>query len=409
MALHLKDMHTLPDAPGVYLFCKGKDILYIGKATSLKNRVRSYFSSDIIETRGQRIVKMLDEATRVRFEETPSVLEALILEAVLIKKHQPKYNAKEKSDTSFNYVVITKEPFPRIFTLRHRELLQSPVSSIKYLKTFGPFPYGTQLKEALQIIRKIFPFRGKNDAPLASDRRRASRLYEELGLSPRSQEISVREYKKTIRHIVLFFEGKKKQLLKTLQKEMHEYAKAKQFEQANEIKRQLFALQHINDVALLRSDIPSTKYQILSFRVEAYDVAHISETARVGVMTVVESGEPNKKEYRTFSIKKAKAGDVAALTEILERRLAHHEWQLPKLIVVDGGVAQKNAAEKILKTFGFQIPVVAVTKNEQHRPEKILGQKKDIAGNEKEILLVNNEAHRFAISIFRKKLKNRLR
>lgn len=125
---------NLPDNPGVYFFMKGKEILYIGKATSLKNRVQSYFSSDIAETRGPRIVKMLQEATSVRVEKTDSVLEALILEAVLIKKYQPMYNAKEKSDTSFNYVVITDEVFPRVFTLRERELLQNQISNIKYQK-----------------------------------------------------------------------------------------------------------------------------------------------------------------------------------------------------------------------------------------------------------------------------------
>lgn len=406
MTLHLKDIHTLPDAPGVYLFCKGKDIVYIGKATSLKNRVRSYFSSDIVETRGPRIVKMLNEATHVSYEKTDSVLEALILEALLIKKNQPKYNAKEKSDTSFNYVVITDEDFPRVFTMRERELLQYQISNIKYQKTFGPFPHGTQLKEALKIIRKIFPYRGKNDAPLATDRKRASRLYEEIGLSPRLDELGVKEYKKTMRHITLFFEGKKKQLIATLEKEMKQYAKAKQFEMASEMKRRLYALQHIQDVALIKSDARNPKSEK---RIESFDVAHISETARVGVMTVVENGEPNKKEYRMFNIKSAGAGDTAALSEVLERRFSHNEWQLPKLIVVDGGVAQKNVAEKILKEFGYQIPVVAVTKNERHRPERILGAQKDISGNEKEILLVNNEAHRFAISHFRKKLKKRLR
>ena len=397
-------INALPDTPGVYFFCKGKKILYIGKATSLKSRVRSYFSSDIIETRGPRIVTMLAEATSVRVEETGSVLEALILEAALIKKHQPKYNAKEKSDTSFNYVVITEEAFPRIFTLRHRELLQSPSTS--YQKTFGPFPHGTQLKEALKIIRKIFPYRGKNDAPLASDRRRASRLYEELGLSPQSSELSAREYKKTIRHITLFFEGKKKQLLRMLEKEMKQYAKKRNFEQAQEIKRQLFALGHINDVALLQSESQNSKHKVQT-RIEAYDVAHISETARVGVMTVIENGELNKKEYRTFSIKTKQQGDIAGLSEILERRLNHNEWHLPKLIVVDGGIAQKNVAEKILKEFGYQIPIVAVTKNERHRPEKLLGSQKDILGNEKEILLVNNEAHRFAVKHHRAK-KNKI-
>lgn len=387
--------NMLPETPGVYFFIKGKEILYIGKATSLRSRVRSYFSSDIVATRGPRIGKMLTEATGVRVQKTESVLEALILEAALIKKHQPKYNAKEKSDTSFNYVIITDEEFPRIFTVRHRELVQQQTAHSKYQNIFGPFPHGTQLKEALKIIRKIFPYRGKNDAPLVSDGKRASRLYEELGLSPHLGNVSASEYKKTIRHIILFFEGKKKQLVTALTREMKQHARMRRFEQAQEIKRQLFALQHINDVALLKSEIQNPKSEK---RIEAYDVAHIGETNRIGVMTVVENGEVSRKEYRTFNIKSAEAGDTAALREVLERRLNHDEWQLPKLIVVDGGMAQKNTAEKVLKSFGYRIPVVAVTKNERHRPEKLLGAQKDITEYGNDVLLANNEAHRFAVS-----------
>src|SRR3990167_4274403 len=94
-------IHRLPDAPGIYLFKKRKDILYIGRATSLRDRVRSYWSKDIYTTRGPLIVKMLEEATNVSFIQTDSVLEALILEASEIKKHQPVYNTKEKSDKSW--------------------------------------------------------------------------------------------------------------------------------------------------------------------------------------------------------------------------------------------------------------------------------------------------------------------
>ena len=106
--------HRLPDAPGVYLFKKGKQILYIGKATSLKSRVKSYFSKDISETRGPRIVGMVETATALAYRETPSILEALMLEAELIKRHQPPYNSSAKDDKSWNYVLITKEEFPRV-------------------------------------------------------------------------------------------------------------------------------------------------------------------------------------------------------------------------------------------------------------------------------------------------------
>jgi excinuclease UvrABC nuclease subunit len=402
MSLSLKTVHKLPDAPGVYFFKKGSKILYIGKATSLRDRVKSYLSTDIGETRGPLIVKMVAEATAISHEKTDSVLEALILEAALIKKHQPLYNTKEKDNKSFNYVVITDEEYPRVFTIRERELIASSHKSRvtnHFLHTFGPFPNGTQLNDALKIIRKIFPFRGKTDAPLR-DEKRKSRLYQEIGLAPDASAIGKKEYARTIRHLVLFFRGKKKELIKSIAREMKTYAKSREFEKATELRRQLFALQHINDVSLLKTNHSPIR---ANGRIEAYDVAHIGETNRIGVMTVVEDSEANRKEYRTFNIKQAKAGDTAALQEILSRRLNHNEWPLPKLIVVDGSTAQKNIAEKVLKEFGYQISVVAVTKNERHRPERILGGREDISGNERAILLANSEAHRFSLARHRKK------
>ena len=104
----------ISDKPGVYFFIKGKDILYIGKATALKDRVKSYFSKELFNMRGPLLVDMVTKATSIKWQETDSVLEALILEANLIKKHQPIYNTKEKSDKSFNYVCITKEELPKV-------------------------------------------------------------------------------------------------------------------------------------------------------------------------------------------------------------------------------------------------------------------------------------------------------
>ncbi len=397
MTVSVAKIKRLPDAPGVYFFKKRARILYIGKATSLRDRVRSYFSSDIGDTRGPRIVKMLTEATGVSYQQTDSVLEALILEAALIKKHQPHYNAIEKDDKSFNYVVVTNEDYPRVFTVRQRELATGGIAH--YKKIFGPFTQGGQLQEALKLVRRIFPFRGKNDAPL-TDEKRKSRLYQEIGLAPDVSVIGKKEYARTVWHVTLFFEGKKKELLRALERDMKITVKEKKFERAAELKRELFALKHINDVALLKSETRNPKSEN---RIEAYDVAHIGETNRVGVMAVVENGEANRKEYRTFNIKSAGVGDTAALREILERRLGHLEWPLPRLIVVDGGVAQKNTAEKVLTEFGYQIPVVAVTKNERHRPERILGSREHITGNEVAILLANAEAHRFSLSKHRAK------
>ena len=119
----------LLDAPGVYKFLDARRrILYIGKATSLRDRVKSYCVKGVDTARGPIIVEMLEKTHSVSLEQTDSVLDALILEAVLIKKYQPKYNTKEKSDKSFNYVVVTDENFPRILIIREKELLGRPTS-----------------------------------------------------------------------------------------------------------------------------------------------------------------------------------------------------------------------------------------------------------------------------------------
>ncbi len=389
----------LPDKPGVYFFLKGKDILYIGKATSLKDRVKSYFNPDLFNMRGPMILDMVFKADKIKWVETESVLEALILEANLIKKHQPTYNTKEKSDKSFNYVCITKEKLPKIIIVRGKNIQSTPW---RRCKIYGPFPNSSQLKEALKIIRRIFPF-------LDEKSKNNFEFYKQIKLVPEEND-----YKKNIRNIKLFFEGKKKKILKNLEKEMKNYAKRHEFEKAGEIKRQIFALKHIQDVALIKTAEPdkfsplypqagSDTSKIFSgsaFRVEAYDIAHTSGKSMVGVMVVLENGEPNKNEYRKFKIRNyTSSNDVGALSEVLTRRLKHAEWRMPDLIVVDGSVAQRNIALKVLREFNLKIPVSAVVKDDKHKARMILSADPRF---KKQILLANTEAHRFAISYHRK-------
>lgn len=395
----------LPDRPGVYIFRgPSRAVLYIGKATSLRSRVASYFRRDLIATRGPILVGMVETAKSVDFIETDSVLEALILEAALIKKHQPIYNTKEKDNKSFNYVVITKENFPRVITMRGREL-DTKSNEIKY--SFGPFPQGSVLREALAIVRKIFPFRDKCKPNSGKPCFNA-----QIGLCPGvcSGTISKAEYSKTIRRIKLFFEGKKKTLVGGLEREMKVSAKNLKFEEAGKIKRMIFALNHIQDVALLKADFQRASslnpHTSIPIRIEAYDVAHISGTNTVGVMIVLEDGEPKKSDYRKFKIKTSTNDDNASLKEILIRRLDHPEWQMPKLIVVDGGLAQVHTAEKVLGERGVDIPVVGVVKDEHHKPKDFLVGKKSrlmpaLAIFDRAILLANSEAHRFAIGFHR--------
>jgi len=387
----------IPDAPGVYFFKKGKETLYIGRATSLHDRTRSYFGKDLIETRGPLLVDMVFKADGIEWEQTDSVLEALILEANMIKKHQPYYNTKEKDDKSFNYVCITDDKLPKVIIIRGKDI-QSTLS--RRYKIYGPFPNSGQLKEALKIIRRIFPF-----IDVQSAKRDNAEFYQQLGLSPDVSDSAVKKvYSKNIHHLKLFFEGKKKKIISYLKKDMMQYVKKHQFERAMGIKRQIFVLEHINDVALLKNESITLDARPKEFRIESYDIAHMSCKNMVGVMTVVEGGDVNKDEYRKFIIKsQTGVNDTGALLEVLERRFGHPEWPMPKLIVVDGGVAVMNTALKFQERVGLKIPVVAVTKDEHHKVKKILGDQKIIREYEKEILLANSEAHRFAIEYHRQK------
>ena len=388
---------SLPDKPGVYFFLgRNRKVLYIGKATSLKSRVRSYFASDLFETRGQLIVQMVEEAKSIDFRVTDSVLEAIILEADLIKKFQPFYNTKEKSDTSFNCVVITNEDFPRLLIVRQKDLLKDVKK--EYKAVFGPFTQGGMLKDAVKIIRKIFPYRDSKCFPGQGK----PCFNRQIGLCPGvcTGEITKTEYARVIRHLILFFSGKKKGLMGSLKREMATAAKLRNFEQAGKIKRTIFALQHIQDVSLIKNS--NLKSSGSNFRIEAYDIAHISGTDVVGAFTVLLDGVPQKSEYRKFKIKGGFGNnDVASLKEVVERRFNHPEWSMPNLIVADGGEAQKSAIEDVLRAINLEIPVVAVTKNDQHRPEKILGDDTLTKAHEASILLANNEAHRFTITFHR--------
>ncbi len=408
----------LPDSSGVYFFLgRNKKILYIGKATSLRNRVRSYFTKDIAEVRSTLIKQMVSEAVSIDFRVTDSILEALILEADLIKKFQPKYNTDEKDDKSFNCVVITKEDFPRVLVVRKQQVIAKIQDlGFKIQERYGPFPNGNQLRDALKIVRRIFPYRDQKCVPCEEQfglSKKHSHILQnmrmckpcfnrQIGLCPGvcTGEISKRAYARTIRSLKLFFSGKKGAILKNLKKEMRTAAKAREFERAGEIKKTVFALEHIQDVSLIRTD--NLRLTTNNYRIEAYDVAHISGTDVVGAMVVLENSAPKKSDYRKFKIRGGFGNnDVAGLKEVVERRLNHTEWPLPALFVADGGAAQKSVVEEALRNKNLSIPVVAVTKNDRHRPKSILGEEKLIQKHERAILFGNSEAHRFALSFHR--------
>lgn len=404
-------LERLPQNPGVYSFKnKEGEILYIGKASSIRTRVKSYFLKNLIKSRGAWLVKMLEDVRDVDFEETDSVLEALLLEARLIKKYKPRFNTKEKDDKSFSFVLITKEDFPVVSLVRERDLLKNKIKfSEGYV--FGPFPKAKLLKEGLSIIRKIFPFRDEKCSFSKSKIKRPCFNYQ-LGLCPGVcvGEISSAEYKKNIVNIKLFFQGKKNKVISNLEKQRDTFSRKLEFEKADKEQKRINALKHIKDVSLLKNnDFESFESSVFkkqknkkSFRVEGYDVSHLAGTSVVGVFSVVEDSKSKKEHYRKFRIRNSPGiNDTKALEEILSRRMNHKEWRFPDLVVVDGGRAQKNVATSVLKKINKSISVVAVIKDKNHRPFQFLGNKNLINKYKKEIVLANTEAHRFAVSYHR--------
>ena len=414
-----KLIKKLPNRPGVYFFKKGKEILYIGKATSLRNRVKSYFSKDpegkstsygagLIETRGPLIVKMVQEANNIDWQETDSVLEALILEAKLIRQHTPPFNVREKDDKSFLCVEFTRERFPRVLLVRARDASRG--------ERFGPFTSAQSIREALRILRRIFPYSThppeKISGPNPRSRPRGCFEYE-IGLCPGTcvGAINAADYRRNVRHLRMFFRGQKKMLLRTLAKEMRAAAKVTEFERAEKIRRQIFALRHIQDVALIGEEqIAMRKSPKREPRIEGYDISNISGTSAVGAMVVFQGSRPTKAEYRRFRIRTvAGVNDTGMLAEILKRRFGRNSeaapsesnWALPQLILIDGGVGQVNAARQVVAEAGYRIPVVGIAKGPDRKKNEVIG--RIPAGFDiKTLVAVRDEAHRFAMNYHRK-------
>jgi len=426
-----QQLNKLPQAPGVYIFRgRAEKIIYIGKATSLRDRVRSYFSGKPQTNRP--IETMIHEVVKIGHQKTDSVLEALILEANLIKKYLPKYNVKEKDDKSFSYFGITKEDFPRVLILRETELDSVIASRAKqsrsttsglprrprrtprndnegYKKIFGPYTSKRQMEVALKIIRKIFPFHS------VAQKTEKGCLDFQMGRcpGPYAGAISKKDYNKNIRGIQMILEGKKKSLMQKLKKEMAEYAKQQKFEKAAEIRNKIFALQHIQDVALIskNDDVETQNLTSLhnAIRIEAYDISSIGGQQAVGSMVVFENDKPNKKEYRKFKIKTVEgANDVAMMREVLLRRF-NNPWTQPDLIILDGGKGHLNMAQKLLHDLGFVIPLVAVAKGPTRKKMDLYvgnyalsKEINNILSNENALKRIMDEAHRFAIGYHRK-------
>ncbi|MEI6352869.1 MAG: GIY-YIG nuclease family protein [Candidatus Nomurabacteria bacterium] len=411
--------YKLPEKPGVYFFLdkkgvslsfpKKENILYIGKATSLKDRVGSYFSSDLINTRGAKIRSMVENAKGLFFVETGSVLEAIILESKYIKKYSPFFNTKEKDDKSYSFVVITKEKFPRVLIMREREIDDFHEAEIQ--NRFGPFISKMELISIMKILRKIFPYRDK----CKLGEKRGCFNYQ-IGLCSGAciGKILEEDYFKNIRSIEKILDGNTKSILKSLESEIKKSIKEKNFEKSAELRDKIFSLGHLNDLSLIKTNNLINKENSESVFLESYDVAHISGSHRVGVMCRFEiiNGELEyrKSEYKKFKLVENKNDDLAGLKELLERRFKHTEWNFPDIVVIDGGKTHLDFARKILE--GKNINLVSVVKDDKHKAREVLyidtGEKLKKENYNKFIILANEEAHRFVLS-YHKFLRNKIK
>jgi excinuclease ABC subunit C len=419
--------NELPDAPGVYFYYdKNGRLLYVGKATSLKKRVSSYFT----KAHNARIADLVVHIARIEYIQTPTVIEALVLETNQIHTKQPPYNVLSRDDKSFLYLCVTNEDFPKPVLLRGLDLEKlgikpfskalTPEAKGRFLAVFGPYISGRSLRMSLDLIRKSIPWSTCEYAP-------GSRpcFDAQIGRCPGvcSGAISKHDYRKIIRQLILFFEGKKSTIIRQMTREMRLAVMVMNFEKAAVLRNKIFALEHIHDVALImREDdwdigdkmseakeggANADRVNVLG-RIEAYDIANISGTSNVASMVVFEDGYPKKSAYRKFRIRTVDgANDVAAMEEVIRRRVVRmttspERWPTPQLMVIDGGEGQVNRVREVLHRMECDVPIIGIAKGFDRKQDRLVYDETNpelrrIAESSKEILQrARDEAHRFA-------------
>lgn len=407
-----KALSKVPLKPGIYMF-KNKDgeILYIGKAINLLSRVRSYFSNTPSSSKLKALVPQIERIETIQVE---SELEALILEANLIKKFLPPFNVRLTDDKDYLYIKVTKEDFPKVATARKNELAGSKVY-------FGPFPSSRRVKETLKSLRKLFPWCSNPPKKMHSYR---SCFYYHLGLCPGPcvGKISKDDYKKIIKRLILLLDGKKQKLLAELTKDMQKSSMIQEFEKAQKLKNIIAGLNYLTQSNKLEIYLENPNYledirlksleelkKVLSLptfpeRIEGYDISNLQGKQSSGSMVVLDNGEIDKSQYRKFKINKGetkgeKTNDYGSHQEMMKRRLKHLEWNLPDLIIIDGGLGQVRAVKKELDLASLEIPVFGLAK----RMEWLYSPNGDIIKLPKNSLplkllqRLRDESHRFAL------------
>ena len=395
-------LKTMPHLPGVYIMKDASgEALYIGKAKDLSKRVSSYFQ--VSRPKTAKHMALLEKVKDLDYVTTSSEEEALIYEASLVKEKKPKYNVELKDDKSFPLLKLTlNENFPRL-TITRKKIDDGS-------GYFGPYTKVKLLRNAVTILKNIFPLRTCKKIP--GETCLAYHIGQCLG--PCVKRIDEKSYAEIVKQLVLFLEGKKTRLIRELTDKMKILADEKNFEQAAIIRNRLSALLEVSDrktadysswgnVALKLKKI--LRLPGLPFKIEAFDVSNISGKEAAGSMVYFNNGLPDKSNYRKFRIKNVKGiDDYAMMKEIVRRRykrLKEENKGFPDLIIIDGGKGHLGAAyEELLRLNAGHIPVIGIAKQE----EKIytLGSQEPLDINRDSEILhfiqsVRDEAHRFAL------------
>ncbi len=390
---------ALPGVPGVYIFKDSQEnVLYVGKAKSLKKRVKSYFNRFLSDKTQAMVSKIVD----IEYTLTPSESQAQLLEASLIKDKQPPYNVSLKDDKSFPLIRITAEEFPIVSICRRKSLKKEDKSLY-----FGPYTNAKLLRQAFKVMRQIFGLRS------CKKMLKTSCLYYRLRLCPAPciGKIDKEAYQEIIQDIELFLDSRYKELLGKLAQRMKRAAEEKRFEDAAKIRDKINALSVIGQAKVAprsQKDLEDLKelaqLNKLPLRIEAFDISDISGKEATGSMVSFYKAFPDKNNYRHFRIKTVeKIDDYGMLKEIIKRRysrIIRENLSLPDLILIDGGRSHLLAAEKELKKLGLNIPLVSIAKDKENI--YIQNKKNPLKLNQDTPALnlirrIRDEAHRFAI------------
>jgi len=422
-------LKSLPKEPGVYFHKDASgEIIYVGKAAILRNRVRQYFQASL--NRDPKTELLVSDIVDTDWQVVDSEVEALFLEAEMIRRYMPRYNILLRDDKSMTYVRINfKEKYP-ILTFTRRPIDDGA-------DYYGPFLSALALKKALKYLRRAFPYSTHTHLP-----KRAC-LQFHLGLcpGPETGELDQKLYKTNLRKLVRVLKGQRKNLINELEKDMNRHAKKSEFEKAALTRNQLFALKNLGqqvifsdkefqDISKDHALVDLTKLLGLKKpprRIEGFDISHMSGTDTVASMVVFTNGASDKGNYRKFKSRIPGNDDFAHMREAMTRRFSEKNikhWGMPDLLLIDGGKGQLEAALSILREKNINLAVIGLAKKHEEivirndwpltnlNPEMVLRQRGfsresedftlvDLPNNSNIIKLlqrIRDESHRFAVS-----------